>query len=508
IYNPYTGNPLSQAQGFNIITKKEFKAKGGQIQGPVAFGGDFELTGTASVANSHTGYYPSSRNNDNGNYSLIVGGKVRLKGGKTTINRGLVRLHIDTTELLFDKDCNGTVTNLKVKKKAASCATSLESSEGLELQQQQTASSAVVASGLDFNAAYTWFNQLSGAINYYGAYAVSITEVVKLSMPATINPTITLAPNKINFVQMSATQLTALATQGTLTFAGTPSSSTPVVFNVVVPNGYTWTPPNIAGLADSANHYIVWHLSAGTVAHNLIIGGSNTVQGTVLAPMATVTKSSTNSINGQLIVTAAEMTDGQVNYFPFLGRMEAFAPTTLPVKLLSFNGTVANNKTQLQWSVGQNEESAYFDVEKSADGRVFAAVAQVKTTGKNGKENYAVTDVTGNLGYYRLKLVSTNGTVSYSGVVKLQAAEKSALQAELLQNPIASSLPLRINAGKAGAATIQVYALSGAKLFTKNITVQKGSTTFTLPLDRELPKGTYLLEVVADGERSLVKMMK
>ncbi|RYZ46436.1 MAG: T9SS type A sorting domain-containing protein, partial [Chitinophagaceae bacterium] len=78
----------------------------------------------------------------------------------------------------------------------------------------------------------------------------------------------------------------------------------------------------------------------------------------------------------------------------------------------------------------------------------------------------------------------------------------------LLQNPVTSSLPLRITADKAGMATVQVYALTGAKLLTQSLAVQKGSTLATLPLDQHLPKGTYLVEVTANGERSLVKMIK
>jgi hypothetical protein len=97
------------------------------------------------------------------------------------------------------------------------------------------------------------------------------------------------------------------------------------------------------------------------------------------------------------------------------------APTPLPVELISFTGAVdANSIASLHWSTASERNSAYFALERSADGitfaeagRVAAATASNQTLGYRWADPQRLSAPT----YYRLRQVDNDGTAHYSSVI-------------------------------------------------------------------------------------------
>jgi hypothetical protein len=183
----------------------------------------------------------------------------------------------------------------------------------------------------------------------------------------------------------------------------------------------------------------------------------------------------------------------------------------LPVKLISFTGTMNNNNVQLSWSADDNETGNYFEVEKSGGDNKFKTIALISTTKNVGRENYTYNDVTtdGQYSNYRLKIVNKDNSVTYSKIIAFKAkGTENATSLALLQNPITSSLSFTYAAPVNGLYTATLYTTTGVKVLSKQILFQKGINTTQITINTNLASGTYILEVASSTGRSTIKVAK
>jgi hypothetical protein len=181
----------------------------------------------------------------------------------------------------------------------------------------------------------------------------------------------------------------------------------------------------------------------------------------------------------------------------------------LPVYITSFAGSINNSKVQLTWSVGQNEDGDQFQVEKSNDGRSFTTAGVVMNTNKQGAESYSYIDANFNgTTYYRLKIVNKSGSISYSRTIVLKDGESKANNLVITQNPVASSLNFNYTANAAGSYIINLYNAAGIKVYTSQITMQKGFNVSSISVDSRIVPGAYIVEISNNAERSVAKIVK
>ena len=107
----------------------------------------------------------------------------------------------------------------------------------------------------------------------------------------------------------------------------------------------------------------------------------------------------------------------------FSGQQEAIAAAkNSPVTLISVSGFSKNNKTVLEWVVGDNQTADLFEVEKSDDGKAFKLAAIVFGTDTPEKASYTFFEPTDKQKQlYRVKLVNKNKKAVYSPVVEITA---------------------------------------------------------------------------------------
>ncbi len=186
-----------------------------------------------------------------------------------------------------------------------------------------------------------------------------------------------------------------------------------------------------------------------------------------------------------------------------------FENTPLPVTLLSFQGSVAKDLAQLNWSVADNQTGDYFEVEKSSDGKKFSTVALVSTTQAQGNASYLYKEAAEASAYYRLKIVNKDHSVSYSKVllIKTQAGGNNSTLA-LTQNPVQHTLAFSFTASTTTTNEITVYNLVGSKIHVEKMMAQKGNNVVSLKLNNNLTPGTYILEVKNNTERNTTKFIK
>jgi hypothetical protein len=185
-----------------------------------------------------------------------------------------------------------------------------------------------------------------------------------------------------------------------------------------------------------------------------------------------------------------------------------FQNITLPVKLLSFQASLAKDFAQLNWSVADNETGNYFEVERSADGKNFSTVAVVSTTQKQGDDVYSYKETAQASAYYRLKIVNKDRSVSYSKIILLKAQSEAGSTLRLFQNPVQETLTFSFTTATSTGNEISVYNLVGTKVYGEKITVQKGTNSLSVKLNSYLTPGTYILVVKNNTETNTAKFIK
>jgi hypothetical protein len=101
----------------------------------------------------------------------------------------------------------------------------------------------------------------------------------------------------------------------------------------------------------------------------------------------------------------------------------------LPLKLLSFTGTLDGTSVHLKWETAEQINTAYFEVQRSIDGIHYVKLNQVTAAGNaNANLWYHYTDLPGTdpVYYYRLKMVDIDNAFTYSNVIVVKPAKNNA----------------------------------------------------------------------------------
>jgi hypothetical protein len=162
----------------------------------------------------------------------------------------------------------------------------------------------------------------------------------------------------------------------------------------------------------------------------------------------------------------------------------------LPVELVRFTARLQGAAVVLRWATAQEQQSAYFSLERSTDGRGFTAIGRLNGQGTSTTpHDYQLTDANpGRYGasvvYYRLRQVDEDGTAHISAVQAVTIPATPTGLA-LYPNPARNSAQL---SGAPAGAEVQVYDGTGRLIFSTRATA---AGTATLALPQGLPAGVY-----------------
>jgi len=83
-----------------------------------------------------------------------------------------------------------------------------------------------------------------------------------------------------------------------------------------------------------------------------------------------------------------------------------------------FQSTSTDKRTQLTWSVNNNEMTGQLELEKSVNGKEFKIIAIIFTTEETGTAEYAYRDKEiATDANYRIRIIQKNGQTEYSTVI-------------------------------------------------------------------------------------------
>lgn len=187
--------------------------------------------------------------------------------------------------------------------------------------------------------------------------------------------------------------------------------------------------------------------------------------------------------------------------------------TILPVKLVSFNAVLNNDKADLKWTTASEENVSHFVIEKSFDGKEFHDAGIVFAYGSTSEQkNYDFSDNvnTSQAGviYYRLRSVDIDGKSQYSQVRIIRIGKQSANNISILTYPNPVTTELRVTIPNNWQNKKVVYQLfNGSGQVSKKTESASSSQTEALNVNSLAP-GFYIVRVSCNGETASQKILK
>jgi Secretion system C-terminal sorting domain len=183
----------------------------------------------------------------------------------------------------------------------------------------------------------------------------------------------------------------------------------------------------------------------------------------------------------------------------------------LPVTLLPLQNSYADGVVHLSWATEQEINSNYFEVEHSTDGVNFSSIGKIYASGYSSKLTaYKFDDVKAAAGinYYRLRMVDKDGVFAYSNITSVKVTVKGFFVTGVYPSPFTDKLSISLSSENAGQAVIRLSDLTGRKVTSQAVTVNKGVTTVSLNNLGTLSAGMYVVEVSCGGNTYTQKIMK
>ncbi|HEY4207591.1 MAG TPA: T9SS type A sorting domain-containing protein, partial [Puia sp.] len=172
----------------------------------------------------------------------------------------------------------------------------------------------------------------------------------------------------------------------------------------------------------------------------------------------------------------------------------------LPVNYLSFTGTTENTGVSLNWSTAQEQNSNYFEVQRSTDNSNYVAIGQV-TAAHNSSlpTNYSFTDASPASGnnYYRLKEVDLDGNFMYSKIVVVNFGVTGQNVVAVYPNPAHESFQLQFKNMQTGKYEMSLLSPVGQVIQSRSIQVSNPASYIeTVPLNSGLAEGAYIVRLI------------
>ena len=180
----------------------------------------------------------------------------------------------------------------------------------------------------------------------------------------------------------------------------------------------------------------------------------------------------------------------------------------MPISLLHFTASATNGNVVVEWTTATEINSNYFEVERSNDGKTFAAIANIPAAGFNTTElNYSSIDQNpfSGVSYYRLKEVDMNGKENFSNIKSVQFCQ-NANNVLITSNPGSSYVSCVITSSENENASIQILNSVGMVVYSSKQNLYSGANMFSID-ETNLASGIYLFVVNSATNISAQKIL-
>ncbi|TKT87054.1 T9SS type A sorting domain-containing protein [Dyadobacter frigoris] len=188
-----------------------------------------------------------------------------------------------------------------------------------------------------------------------------------------------------------------------------------------------------------------------------------------------------------------------------MGAFEA-PQSVLPVTLISFTASLqGENNVLLRWSTASELNNEGFELEILRTDNTYQKIGFIKGSGTTSTDHHyqtVVTDLAPGMYYFRLKIIDTDQSFTYSRLRSVKVTNGVALTAKMYPNPLAGRhVYLEMVGQPINNASVKIANSLGQAVKSadyKNITG---------PLEIEMPAaaGTYYIEVTTENAETFVR---
>ncbi len=183
----------------------------------------------------------------------------------------------------------------------------------------------------------------------------------------------------------------------------------------------------------------------------------------------------------------------------------------IPVKLVKFDARAAGScKALVTWNSSQEENMQEYQVEYSSNGTDFTQAGSVKSSNSISGAAY---QFSANLPasanhYFRMKMIQTGGSFTYSPVVTLKYTCSGAFTVTVLSNPAADKLSLQVQQPAAGNTSFSIMDATGKIMYAATRKLAAGGNSLLeIPIEN-FATGIYLIRAEHEGQVILRRFMK
>ncbi len=174
-----------------------------------------------------------------------------------------------------------------------------------------------------------------------------------------------------------------------------------------------------------------------------------------------------------------------------------FKKSTLPITNIYLSAVLKDGEASINWKTIGESNVARYDIEKSTDGNTFHTINSISA--KNAfAASYTYTDVnilSGN-SYYRIKVVSNKGEVTYSKVSTITKSNTSSVG--IYPNPLINNVVnVKFTDAASGKYLLSVINSLGQRMFSKEIQHSGGTASYSSTLNNNVANGMYKVSVVS-----------
>jgi hypothetical protein len=175
----------------------------------------------------------------------------------------------------------------------------------------------------------------------------------------------------------------------------------------------------------------------------------------------------------------------------------------LPLTLLSFTLERYNESALLKWTVTDEINTRFFEVQRSIDGLNFVPLGSVASGGtSNVTRNYSYLDPLNGISqgfvYYRLRFVDEDGKFSFSPIRELAVDGSDQSLVAISPNPASSLIILRFGDVKEGLYDMQIFNAEGRQIKTRQMAVTQHSAFYIFRLP-DMTAGSYFIKISGQG---------
>lgn len=161
--------------------------------------------------------------------------------------------------------------------------------------------------------------------------------------------------------------------------------------------------------------------------------------------------------------------------------------------------TTNNNVIDVTWQIYTAVNVKTYDVQRSADGKTFTTIGELPVAGAT---NYTYPDDAPLIGnnFYRLQIINTDGSVTYSNIAKANISSSARSSITLYPNPVIDhTVTLQLTNAPQGIYQLVVFDNTGKDVYSSSINCTSSISTQVIYLPQNISTGIYKVQLKNAG---------